>query len=199
MTQARVRFSNFEEYLSYSDKTPLEGRYLLIDGELVELPPESEPNNWIANHLQFLLVAAKVAPLRLIKIHSLELQVPVLHPGDAANRYPDLVVLREEHLAMTQRRLTITLDMPPPRLIAEVISPGKSNRELDVIRKRNQYAVVGVSEYWLIEPKAQTIQVLTLQGKAYEEVGVFGRGDAIASREFPRLVLTTDQIFEADL
>ena len=88
MTQARVRFSNFEEYLSYSDKTPLEGRYLLIDGELVELPPESEPNNWIANHLQFLLVAAKVAPLRLIKIHSLELQVPVLHPGDAANRYP---------------------------------------------------------------------------------------------------------------
>ena len=67
MTQARVRFSNFEEYLSYSDKTPLEGRYLLIDGELVELPPESEPNNWIANHLQFLLVAAKVAPLRLIE------------------------------------------------------------------------------------------------------------------------------------
>jgi Uma2 family endonuclease len=199
MTQARVRFSNFEEYLSCSDETPLEGRYLLIDGELVELPPESEPNNWIANHLQFLLVAAKAAPLRLIKIHSLELQVPVLHPRDAANRYPDLVVLREEHLAMTQRRLTITLDMPPPRLIAEVISPGKSNRERDLIRKRNQYAVIGVPEYWLIDPETQTVQVLTLPGQAYEKVGVFGLGDAIASREFPQLVLTPRQIFEAGL
>ena len=199
MTQARVRFGNFEEYLSYSDETPLEGRYLLIDGELVELPPESEPNNWIANHLQFLLAAAKAAPLRLIKIHSLELQVPVLQPRDAANRYPDLVVLREEHLAMTQRRLTITLEMPPPRLIAEVISPGKSNRERDLIRKRNQYAAAGVTEYWLIDPETQTVRVLTLQGKTYEEIGVFGRGDAISSREFPQLVLTADQIFATDL
>ena len=89
--------------------------------------------------------------------------------------------------------------MPPPRLIAEVVSPGKSNRERDLIRKRNQYAVVGVPEYWLIGPKAQTVQVLTLQGKAYEEVGVFGRGDAIASCVFPQLVLTPDRIFEADL
>ncbi len=199
MTQARVRFNSFKDYLSYSDETPLEGRFELINGELVELPPESEPNNWIANYLQFLLVAAKVAPLRLIKIHSLELQVPVLHPKDAANRYPDLVVLREEHLDLTQQRLTITLDMPPPRLIAEVVSPGKANRERDVIRKRNQYAVVGVPEYWLIDPQAQTVQVLTLQGKLYEEVGVFGRGDAIASREFPQLVLSTDQIFATDL
>jgi Uma2 family endonuclease len=199
MTQAKVRFNNFEDYLSYSDETPLEGRFELINGELVELPPESEPNNWIANYLQFLLVAAKVAPLRLIKIHSLELQVPVLHPKDAANRYPDLVVLREEHLDLTQRRLTITLDMPPPRLIAEVISPGKSNRERDLIRKRDQYGVIGVPEYWLIDPDAQTVQVLMLDGKTYEEVGVFGRGDAIASREFPQIVLTPWQIFEVGL
>ncbi|WP_315874387.1 hypothetical protein [Leptodesmis sichuanensis] len=56
MTQARVKFTTFEEYLSYSDETPLEGCYELIDGELVELPPESELHNWIANYLQFLLV-----------------------------------------------------------------------------------------------------------------------------------------------
>jgi Uma2 family endonuclease len=93
MTQAKVKFITFEEYLSYSNETPLEGRYELIDGALVELPPESEPNNWIANYLQFLLAAANVSPLRLIKIHALELQVPVLRPNDSANRYPDLVVL----------------------------------------------------------------------------------------------------------
>ena len=198
MTQAKVKLASFEEYLTYSDETPLEGRYELIDGELVELPPESEPNNWIANYLQFLLVQANVAPLRLIRIHVLELQVPVLHPKDAANRYPDLAVLRPEHLELTQRRLTITLDMPPPRLIAEVVSPGKTNRDRDYIHKRAQYAAIGVPEYWLVDPVAQTVMVLTLAGSAYQEVGVFGTQAAIASVEFPDLTLTVEQIFGAD-
>jgi Uma2 family endonuclease len=42
MTQAKAKFATFEEYLSASDT--LEGRYELIDGELVELSPESEQN-----------------------------------------------------------------------------------------------------------------------------------------------------------
>ena len=49
MTQAKPRFLTFEEYLEYEDDS--EGRYELIDGELVELPPESEPNASIAAYL----------------------------------------------------------------------------------------------------------------------------------------------------
>jgi Uma2 family endonuclease len=198
MTQAQVKLASFEEYLAYSDSTPLEGRFELVEGELVELPPESEPNNWLANYLQFLLVAANVAPLRLIKIHALELQVPVLQPNDAANRYPDLVVLRPEHLELTQRRLTITRDMPPPRLVVEVVSPGKTNRDRDYVSKQAQYAVLGVPEYWLVDPAAQTVMVLSLAGETYQEVGVFGLQRAIASVEFPDLTLKASQIFEAD-
>ncbi|WP_017296840.1 Uma2 family endonuclease [Nodosilinea nodulosa] len=198
MTQAKVKLASFEEYLAYSNETPLEGRYELVQGELAELPPESEPNNWLANYLQFLLVAAKVAPLRLIKIHALELQVPVLRPADAANRYPDLVVLRPEHLELTQRRLTITHDMPPPRLVAEIVSPGKSNRNRDYGHKRAQYAAIGVPEYWLIDPIAQTVMVLSLDGEAYREIGVFGLQGAVVSVEFPDLTLGVRQIFEAE-
>jgi Uma2 family endonuclease len=198
MTQARVKFTTFEDYLSYSDETPMEGRYELINGELVELPPESEPNNWIANHLQFLLAAAKVSPLRLIRIHALELQVPVLRPNDAANRYPDLVILRPEHLELMKRRLTITLDMPPPRLIVEVISPGKTNRDRDVIYKRAQYAAIAVPEYWLVDPMAQTVMVLSLEGEVYREVGVFANQKAIASVELVGLELVAEQIFETE-
>lgn len=197
MTQAKVKLASFEEYLAYSDETPLEGRFELVRGELVELPPESEPNNWLANYLQFLLVAANVAPLRLIKIHALELQVPVLQPNDAANRYPDLVVLRPEHLELTQRRLTITRDMPPPRLVVEIVSPGKTNRDRDYVSKRAQYAALRVPEYWLVDPVAQTVMVLSLAGETYQEVGVFGLQRAIASVEFPDLTLKASQIFEA--
>jgi Uma2 family endonuclease len=198
MTQAKVKLASFEEYLTYSDETPLEGRFELVRGELVELPPESEPNNWLTNYLQFLLVAANVAPLRLIKIHALELQVPVLQPSDAANRYPDLVVLRPEHLELTQRRLTITRNMPPPRLVVEIVSPGKTNRDRDYVSKRAQYAGLGVPEYWLVDPAAQTVMVLSLAGETYQEVGVFGLQRAITSVEFPDLTLKASQIFEAD-
>ncbi|WP_416672869.1 Uma2 family endonuclease [Egbenema bharatensis] len=198
MTQAKVTFASFEEYLDYSDRTPLAGRYEWVQGELVALPPESEFNDWLANYLQFLLVSARVVPLRLIKIHTLELQVPVLQPNDAANRYPDLVVLRPEHLELTQRRLTITLEMPPPRLVVEVVSPGKPNRDRDYVDKRNQYAAIGVPEYWLMDPAAQTVMVLSLAGEGYQEVGVFGTPERIDSIEFPDLELMVEQIFTAE-
>ncbi len=150
----------------------MEGRYELISGELVELPPESELNDWIVDNLQFLFAISKTVSRRLIKTHTCEIQVPVLQAGDSANRYPDLVILRPEHLELTQRRLTITLDMPPPRLIVEVLSPGKTNRDRDAIYKRAQYAAIGVPEYWLLDPVAQTVTVLLLEGKAYPEVGI---------------------------
>lgn len=199
MTQAKVKFTTFEEYLSYSDQMDMEGRYELIDGKLVELPPESEPNNFVADNLQFLLAIAKVVSRRLIKTHTCEIQVPILQPKHPANRYPDLVILRPEHLELTQRRLTITLDMPPPRLIAEVVSPGKTNRDRDYIHKRAQYAVIAVPEYWLIDPVAQTVMVLALGGEAYREVGVFSKDTAIASVEFTELELTVGQIFAAGI
>jgi Uma2 family endonuclease len=195
MTQAKGKFATFEDYLFYSAETPLEGRYELVDGALIELPPESELNIWIADNLQFLLAIAQVVSRRLIKTHTCEVQVPILYPQDSANRYPDLVVLRPEHLELSQRRLTITLDMPPPRLIAEVVSPGKTNRDRDYIHKRAQYAAIGVPEYWLIDPVAQTVMVLSLEGETYREVGVFCTDETIASVELA-LELTVGQIFE---
>lgn len=194
MTQARVKFTSFEEYLSSSDAMSLEGRYELIDEKLIELPPKSRLNSTIAVRILLVLLAAGI-PVELIHPGKCEVQVPVLQPHDAANRYPDLVVLRPEHLNLTQRRLTITLDMPPPRLIVEVVSPGKTNRDRDYIHKRSQYAAIGVPEYWLVDPVAQTVMVLSLQGEEYQEIGVFGQSDAIASIEFAGLRLAAAQIF----
>lgn len=197
MTQAKAKFATFEEYLAYSDATPMEGRYELIDGELVELPPESRLNSTIAVRILLALIAAGIS-VDLVHPGKCEIQVPVLQPKDAANRYPDLVVLRPEHLELTRQRLTITLEMPPPRLVVEVVSPGKTNRDRDYVRKRAQYAAVGIPEYWLIDPAAQTVLVLALEGADYREVGTFGAGGAIASIEFPELAIAVDQLFSQD-
>ena len=135
---------------------------------------------------------------RLVRVHACEVQVPVLQPKDPANRFPDLVVLRPEHLQLTQKRLTITLEMPPPRLIVEVLSPGKPNHDRDYIDKRAQYAAIGVPEYWLLDPVAQTLLVLTLDGTDYREVGRFSGNQKITSIEFAQLQLEARQIFESD-
>jgi len=201
MTQAKPRFVTFEEYLSYSND--LEGRFQLINGELIELPPEAEPNTRITVNLLLILVSIGIAS-RLIKPYTCEVQVPVLRSGDAVNRFPDLVVLREEHLELTKRRLTITLDMPPPQWVMEVVSPGKTNRDRDYINKRPlrylrssaQYAAIGVPEYWLIDPKAQTIMVLTLEGDEYREIGTFQGIAPIVCPTFPTLTLSAEQIFQ---
>jgi Uma2 family endonuclease len=198
MTQAKVRFPTFESYLSWSgsSENSTQGMVELIGGELFEVPPESEPNNWTARCLMFLLAMSGELSPRLVVTHSVELQVPVIRAKDSANRYPDLVVLRPEHLLLTKRRLTITLEMPPPQMVAEVMSAGKQNQERDLIFKRDQYAARGIPEYWLINPENQSVTVLKLQNDGYRDVGFFQGSDIIASPALPKLQLITAQIFK---
>lgn len=79
-----------------------------------------------------------------------------------------------------------------------VVSPGQTNRDRDYGYKRAQYGAINVPEYWLVDPMAQTVMVLTLAGSAYQEVGVFSFQETITSVEWPDLALTVAQIFSAD-
>jgi Uma2 family endonuclease len=198
MTQSKVRFASFEEYLTWSDdpENDLEGRYELVAGELVELMPESEPNLAIAGFLFLSLINAGLL-LRLIKPGGVEVQVPVLQSGDAANRYPDLVVLREQHIPLLSKRATITLDMPPPRMAIEVASPGRRNQERDYIRKLAQYQAIGVDEYWIVDPSQQLITVFKLETDGYVKVGEFREGAIVPCATCPALQLTAVQILTA--
>ncbi|NJL20560.1 MAG: Uma2 family endonuclease [Leptolyngbyaceae cyanobacterium SM1_3_5] len=195
MTQA-TRKLTFEEYASLNaeDWARLglpEGRCEFVDEwELNELPSESEPNDFIANLLMVLLASSGVAPLRLIRPHSCEIEVE----GNPKTRFPDLVILREEHLSLTQKRLFIRLHMAAPQLVAEVVSPGDGNRKRDYEAKRDQYQQRGIPEYWLINPTEQSITVLKLEAGEYVEHGVFQGSDRIQSEQFKQLNLTADQI-----
>jgi Uma2 family endonuclease len=107
-------------------------------------------------------------------------------------------VLDEAHLSLLKSRLTITLDMPPPVLVVEVVSPGKKNRDRDFIAKRRQYADRGISEYWLLDPENGCITVLSLVTiGTYHELGIFKADQSIDSRVFPELKLQVDQILKA--
>jgi len=193
MTQATKRLA-FEEYINLENLEGLpEGRCEFLDGELVELPPESGVNDAIANYLFFILASLGILT-DLIRPHTCELEVPVLKPKDPQTRYPDLVLLQEEHLNLTERRLTITLDMPPPRLVVEVVSPGQGKRNRDYKRKREQYAQRDISEYWIIDSEKQIVIVLELKAGKYIEIGTFEGGDFIQSHVLQGLEVSVRQI-----
>lgn len=181
----------FAEYLAYDDGTDY--RYELWHGELVKLPPESEPNNWIATWLQVQL--AQFINLRLIKLHECELQVT----GNPQNRYPDLVVIRQEHLELTKKRLTITLEMPSPQFVAEVVSPYRNIQDesyrRDYLEKVEQYAQIGIGEYWIIDPQEAVVTVLVLENGHYEKKE-FTNNQRISSATFSQLNITASQLLE---
>jgi Uma2 family endonuclease len=66
------------------------------------------------------------------------------------------------------------------------------------INKRARYAAIGVLEYWLIDPKAQTVLVLELADDQYIEVGQFSGNQAIASPLLSELNLVAEQVFQTE-
>ncbi|MGB3612847.1 MAG: Uma2 family endonuclease [Elainellaceae cyanobacterium] len=189
MVQTKPRFLSFDDYLSYDDGT--DNLYELFNGELIEVPPESGANVQIANRL--FLQFALIFGTDQVRGHGLELEVQ----GEPRNRYPDLTIIRPEHIPQLKSRNTIRLSMAPPLLVVEVVSPGELQRERDYRAKRQQYEDIGVPEYWIVDPQERRVTVLCLQGEAYGEAGVFEGEDAIASVQVPQVSVTAAQIFEA--
>ena len=178
----------FDEYLAYDDGT--DTRYELVDGELVEMPPESPENLDLA---RFLLVQLlKHFPLQRV-VYNTEVEVT----GRRARcRVPDLLVHSEESLAALSgaTRATISRDMPPPALVVEVVSPGEANRTRDYRYKHTEYAARGIAEYWIVDPEERQVTVCQWVEGQYEDTVVKG-SEQVRSEILPNLELTVDQLF----
>jgi Uma2 family endonuclease len=191
MTIATNRQMTLEEYLNLDDGT--DTRYELVNGELVEMPSESDLNNVIAIFL--LLEFSRFVPARLLR-RGTEI---VTSGSRSTARIPDLMVLTEESanaLAGAKRSILLP-DMPPPALFVELVSPGTVNEQRDYRYKRSEYAARGITEYWLIDPHQARVLVLSLVAGLYEEA-VFKGGDRLISQTFPTLELTAAQVLQAD-
>ncbi|MBN3940134.1 Uma2 family endonuclease [Nostoc sp. NMS9] len=179
-----------EEYFKYDDGT--DSQYELVAGELVAMPPESPKNVQIS---LFLLVNF----LKFVPVNRLSNKVEIVVAGSrATTRIPDLVVLTDELATALEgaTRSTITLDMPPPALVVEVVSPGKANEDRDYRYKRSEYAARGIAEYWIVDPQINVVTVLILVDGFYEETRFTGNS-AIASTIFPELQLIGELVLKA--
>lgn len=179
-----------EEYLTYTDGA--DNQHELVAGELVEMQPQSPLNVQIS---LFLLAHL----LQFVPINCLSNKVEIVVSGlRATTRVPDLTVFTVElaDALRDAKRSTILLDMPPPLLVVEVVSPGKTNEDRDYRYKRSEYAARGIAEYWIVDPMRAQVTVLTLVDGLYEEK-VFCGEERVASLNFPALELNVTQILTA--
>ena len=89
-------------------------------------------------------------------------------------REPDLAALRSRSDPRNEARYWLGADV-----VAEVVSPDDPAR--DLVDKPADYAEAGIPEYWIVDPRVETVTVLTLAGGTYVEHGVFFRGDTATS------------------
>jgi Uma2 family endonuclease len=110
----------------------------------------------------------------------------VLSPHRAVQ--PDVAFIAKDRLAIIQRVI-----MGPADLVAEIVS--LQGRSRDRIEKRDLYEQHGVKEYWIIDPEAQTVEVLALVNGRYELVLRSLPGETASSRLLPGFEVSVGDLF----
>jgi Uma2 family endonuclease len=186
MIATKPKKYTFTEYLNYQDST--DNKYELFNGELISMPPASGFHALILACLYDYLIAE-------IKRLNLTWKVMPATVGirtdKAKSRIPDLMILTAQQCQEIRNMTTAVIEFPP-LLVVEIVSPG--NADDDYRYKRSEYAVRGIPEYWIIDPMALKISVLTLISGFYE-LAEFNQEDSIISVTFPDLQLNPQMVF----
>ena len=110
-------------------------------------------------------------------------------------REPDLLFLADADDPRRQDDFWTGAD-----LVVEVVSPDDPRR--DLVTKRFEYARAGIPEYWIVDPRSETITVLHLRAgdeeNTYVEAGRFGRGETATSVTYPTLAADVAAVMDAD-
>jgi Uma2 family endonuclease len=173
----------FEEFRQF----PVDGkRYELVRGEVRVTPSPATRHQAIVQNLAMIL-GPHVIKNNLGEVYTAPLDVRL---GRDTALQPDLIFI-------SNARAAIILENwieGAPDLVVEVSSP--STATYDRATKLPLYAESGVSEYWLIDSQAKTVEVLKLQGKKYL-VDAFLAGDQILSSDlFPGWQLPLRDLFD---
>ena len=101
---------------------------------------------------------------------------------------PDLsIVLRERAHIIGDRMIE-----GAPDIVVEILS---SDRNRDLVRKRQVYASAGIPEYWTFDYLNETATLLELRGGEYVERATLGPSDTLTTPLLPGLAIPLADIF----
>lgn len=179
-------------------------RYELIDGEVFNLEPTG-PHEEVAAFIDRKLNVQ----IDQLGLDYFVLQRGTLKPlGNFTAFRPDISVvdsqaLSAEPLWASESILTLGCSI---KFVAEVVS---SNWQNDYARKFEDYAVLGIPEYWIVDyaglggeafigrPKQPTLTQCLLNEEGRYQTTLLRGAQPIAAVTFPRLTLTANQVLTA--
>ncbi len=124
---------------------------------------------------------------KLGKIYAAPMDV-YLSPMDLV--VPDLVFVAAGNLAILQPNKCI---IGVPDLIVEILSKGTQG--VDRGKKMRQYRAAKVPEYWIVDPRLQTIEVYELTPTGYELTSEAGELGEVESKILPNFKLEVATVF----
>jgi Uma2 family endonuclease len=157
----------------------------LSEGQLIMMSPATETHQRVLDNL-YAIMRSFVRANNLGTLRFAPMPVR-LWPGKI--REPDILFVSRQHADRIGERY-----YGPPDLVVEVLSP--STQHTDRVEKLYEYAAAGVSEYWIADPEAETIEIYTLQTEeTYVLHAKANKGESVASRLLDGLVVAADDVF----
>ncbi len=160
------------------------GVWELINGELYQMPAATLEHQFFMDFLvrmiNNLMTAVHPAPGLAFSNSGLAL-------SDLYVPTPDIIYLRSENLGLINRGYVEGV----PDLVVEILS---SDRNRDLVMKRDLYAGAGIPEYWILDPVNDVLAVLELSGNEYVE-RTLDRDDTLATSTIPGFALPLEQLF----
>jgi Uma2 family endonuclease len=171
-----------EEYLALDTNHLIE----FSEGYLEFLPMPTQSHQFIVFFL-YRLLWAFVTERQLGVVLAAPMRMRT-EPGKY--REPDILFMAAEHSYLRGEQYWSGADF-----VMEVVSPADPDR--DYIKKRQDYARIGIAEYWIVDPGQQLITILVLDGDAYRVHGEFRPGVQAHSKLLDGFVVDVDEVFAA--
>ena len=182
MKQSNIRFK-YSDYL----KLPEDKRYEILEGELYGVPAPNIRHQRISKRIQTALTW-QIEEKGSGEVFHAPCDV-VLSEENVVQ--PDLLLVRKERLSIIGEA-----NLPAaPDLVVEILSPGTRKKDLAI--KRKIYARFGVQEYWVVDPDANTLEVLTWKESGYVTAGLYRESECLSSPLLPELDLPLAEVFAA--
>ena len=179
--QPVVKFT-WEDYRT----TPPDRRYELLDGDLLMTPAPNLKHQEAQCRLGRRL-AQFIEERALGKFFFAPCDV-VLSDTDVVQ--PDLLFVSRERAHLLRGGENV---QGAPDLVIEILSPATAGRDRGY--KRELYARHGVTEYWLVDPAAETIRIHRPRDGALAAAHTFGRGQTLRSPLLAGFELDLDAVF----
>jgi len=174
------------EFLDLPD-TEEKQKMELDDGELYIMPRPRPVHQFILMRL-YMFIATYIDGFANPPAQVHTDMVTILSPNSLRVLVPDLaVMLSDRPYRMVRGYFEVV-----PDIVVEVLS---TDRRRDLVRKRQLYAEAGVGEYWIVDPRDDTVTLLELRDEEYAERAVLTAADTLTSPMLPGLSIPLNDVF----